>query len=90
MGTAAVKLRIMPESPSVNLEEIKNLGREIMEKEGAKNLSFSEEPIAFGLKAIIAFFAWNEANDSEVLEKLLAGIPNVSSVQTIDVRRAFG
>jgi len=90
MGTAAVKMKIMPDSPSVNLEEIKNEAIKIIEKFGGKNVTFTEENIAFGLKAIIPFFAWDEKNDTETVEKALQEIANISSVQTTDVRRAFG
>ena len=52
--------------------------------------SLEEEPIAFGLKAIILSFAWNDEIDTEVLEAHLAKIEHVSSVEILDVRKAFG
>jgi elongation factor 1-beta len=90
MGIAGVKIRIMPTSPEVDLEKLKKTSRVIIERMGGKNLKFEEEPIAFGLRAIIAFFAWPEELELESLERFLNKIEEVSSVQTIDMRRAFG
>jgi elongation factor 1-beta len=90
MGIAAVKIKILPTSPDLDLEEIKTTAKEIIEKTGGKNASFEQEPIAFGLEAIIAFFAWPEELELESLEQALNGIEGVSSIQVVDMRRAFG
>ena len=90
MGTAAVKIKIMPTSPDINLDDIKEESKSIIENWGGKNCKFEEEPIAFGLSAIIAFFAWPEEKELEKMEKELDSIEDVSSVQVIDMRRAFG
>ncbi len=90
MGIAGVKIRIMPTSPEVDLERLKKTATVIIERMGGKNLKFEEEPIAFGLRAIIAFFAWPEELELDSLERFLNKIDQVSSVQTIDMRRAFG
>ena len=90
MGIAGVKIRIMPTSPEVDLERLKKTASVIIERMGGKNCKFEEEPIAFGLKAIIAFFAWPEELELDSLERFLGKVDQVSSVQTIDMRRAFG
>lgn len=90
MGIAAVKIKIMPLSPEVDLEKIKNKTKTLVEQKGGKNCKFEEEPIAFGLKAIIVFFAWSEEQELEELERALGKIEEISSVQVIDMRRAFG
>ena len=90
MGIAAVKIKLMPTSPEVNLEEIKEKAKIIVEQKSWKNCKFEEEPIAFGLKAIIVFFAWPEELELEELEEELKKIENVNSVQVVDMRRAFG
>jgi len=90
MGIAGVKIRILPTSTEVDLEKLKRDSKTIIEKLGGKNCSFEEEPIAFGLKALIAFFAWSEDIELESLENSLTQIDDVSSVQVIDMRRAFG
>lgn len=90
MGTAVVKMKIMPVSPDVNLEKIKSEMRAKIEKSGGKGCNLEEEEIAFGLKAVIAMFAWPEEAELENLEASLQSIEDVNSVQVIDIRRAIG
>ena len=91
MGIALIKIKLMPTSPDVNLEEIKEIAKGIIENNQGKRVSFSEEPIAFGLKAIIAGFEQDEAEgELTPIENALNKIKNVSSVQVVDMRRAFG
>lgn len=90
MGIAAVIVKIMPSSPDANLDMIKNSAKELMEKEGAKNISFEVRDIAFGLRAVIMKMAWIEEKDTSIIEDGLAKIDNVSSVMIEDYRRAFG
>jgi len=87
MGIAGIKIKIMPTSPDVNLEEIKKQAKALIEQKAGKNCKFEEEPIAFGLKAIIVFFACPEEQELEKLEEKLKKIENVNSVQVIDIRR---
>jgi len=90
MGIAAVKIKLMPTSPEVDFEGIKSIVKKNVEEMGGKNCSFEEEPIAFGLMALIAFFAWPEESELESLEDALKKIEGINSVQVIDMRRAFG
>jgi elongation factor 1-beta len=90
MAVVAIKLKIMPESIEIDLKDIqKKVEARLMELQ-AKNISFVEENIAFGLKALIATFAWPEQQDTSVLESDMQGIDGISSSQIIDYRRAFG
>jgi translation elongation factor aEF-1 beta len=89
-GTVAVIVKIMPKAPDTDLEFIKDKAKELMEKEGAQNMSFEEKPIAFGLKAIMLKMAWPEEKSTDIIESSLAKIENVSSVNIEDYRRAFG
>ena len=89
MGIVAVKIKIMPASPEVDLAQLKeNLERKIHALGGKVNQT-EEEPIAFGLKAIIITIAWPEEKSTDLLESELQ-TEEVSSVQIIDYRRAFG
>ncbi len=90
MAMTALKIKVMPESPETNLDEIKKEAEVLLAKEGALNMSFEEEPIAFGLKALIVTMAWPEQLDTDKAENVLAKIPAVSTVEIIDYRRAFG
>lgn len=88
--TSIIKIKLMPSSPETNLEKIKEKTRKLIESEGGKGLKFEEELIAFGLKAVIVFFLWDEGKELEPLEDSLGKIENINSVQTIDIRRAIG
>jgi elongation factor 1-beta len=90
MGIAAVKIKILPTSPDVDLEELKTTICSMIEKKGGKNCNIEQEPIAFGLEALIAFFAWPEELELESLEEGINALEKVSSVQVIDMRRALG
>jgi translation elongation factor aEF-1 beta len=86
-GIAGIKIKIMPSSPDTNLEEIKNKTKKIVETHGGINRTYEEEPIAFGLKAVIAFFQWPEEKNLEEIEEKIGKIENVNSVQIIDMRK---
>ena len=90
MSIAAVKIKIMPDSPDTSLAEIEKEVREIFQREDVKNPQFEIQPIAFGLKAIIVMFGWPEEKELEDLEEKFRTIEGVSSVQLIDIRRAIG
>jgi|TARA_B100001971_G_C17701439_1_gene291875 elongation factor 1-beta len=87
--TAIVKIKLMPSSPETNLEEIKEKVKKLIKNGDGKGVKFEEEPIAFGLKAVIVFFLWDEGKELEPLENSLEKIENVNSVEMMDMRRAI-
>jgi len=89
-AVVAIIVKLMPESPTTNLEEIKKAATKILEGEGGKNLSFEEKPIAFGLKSLHVKFAMPEEKGTDLVESILSKINEVSSVTIEDYRRAFG
>jgi elongation factor 1-beta len=89
-GIVAVIIKILPDSPDANLEEIKIATKDSLTQLGSQNISFKEEPIAFGLYAIKAKFAWPEEKDTDLIETQLKKIEHISSIQIEDYRRAFG
>ena len=80
----------MPASQDTNLEEIKERAKIAIENSKGKNPNFEEEPIAFGLKAVIAGFQLDEEDELEPIEEALRKIENVNSAEVVDMRRAFG
>ena len=90
MGTALLKIKIMPQAPQTDLKEIESEAKKIIGKLQGKNPRFEQEPIAFGLTAVIAMFAIDESLSTDIFEKELAKIKHVSSAEIIDFRRAFG
>ena len=89
-GITAVIVKILPESTTSNLEDIKRKAMTVLEKEGSKNISFEIIEVAFGLKAIMVKFACPEEKGTEIIEKALGKIKEVSSIDIVDYRRAFG
>ena len=90
MGTMLIKIKIMPVSPETDLEKIKNKAYIRIQENNGKNIIFNEEPIAFGLNAVIASFDFPEQESLELLEEELRKIEEVNSAEVIDMRRAFG
>jgi len=90
MGTLGIKIKLMPLSPEIDLEEIKKESQSFIEQKGGKNCRFEEEPVAFGLKAIIAYFELPEEQELEEIEDGLKKVKNVNSIQIIDMRRLLG
>ena len=91
MATAGIQFKIMPEGIETNLEELKTKIKETIESfdSGVFNEA-KEEPVAFGLKALIITMALSEDEESDKVEKALSEINGISSVELIDYRRAVG
>lgn len=90
MGVVALKLKIMPLSLEINLKKIKQEAIAKLKGRGAIKIESEEQPIAFGLKALILTIAWPEEKDTDVAENSVSEIEGVSSVEIIDYRRALG
>lgn len=89
-NTAVIIVKIMPESPTVDLDKIKETVRHKMEANGARAVTFEEKPVAFGLKSITLKMAFPEEKGTDFVEQEIAKVPHVSSVTIEDYRRAFG
>jgi len=92
MAKAIVTLKIMPESPDIDLKKINEVALEKIKGFAGEGDTKKEiEPVAFGLKALKIIFVMDEAQGStEPLEKELEAIEGVNSVEVVDVRRAIG
>ena len=90
MGVAAVKIKIMPVSPDTDLEKLKENLKQLLDSEEVKGTQFEIQPIAFGLKAIIMMFGWPEEKELDALEERFKKVPDVNSVELLDIRRAIG
>jgi elongation factor 1-beta len=82
MGSVAVIIRVMPESPEVNLAELKIALKQKLP--GIQDMQ--EEPIGFGLKAIKLAAVVNDAGgETDAIEQLLNEIPGVERAEIIEV-----
>lgn len=92
MARVVATIKIMPESPESDLSSIQNSAEEEIKKfAGETQIKTEQEPVAFGLKALKIIFVMDEDKGStEKLEETIKTIPEVKSVETVDVRRAIG
>jgi elongation factor 1-beta len=92
MANAIATVKIMPESPEVNLEELETKVKEAIKNYAGEGDTKSEiEPIAFGLKALKITFVMDEKLGSpDDLSEKVAEFEEVASAEIVDVRRALG
>ena len=92
MGTAIATLRIMPESPDTDLKKIEEEALKLItEFSDDRQKKVDVQPVAFGLNSVNITFLIDEAKgDTEPVEKKIAGIEGVNSVECIDIRRIIG
>ena len=92
MARVVVTLRMMPQSPDLDLSMIEaQIKNEIVDFCASKEFKTQIEPIAFGLKALNIIFVMDEIiGSTEKLEQKISQIDGVESVEVTDVRRAIG
>ena len=92
MADVIITLKIMPENPEVNLEELEvKINEEIKSFCGETQTKTEIEPVAFGLKALKIIFVMDESKGAtDELEKKISKLQSVNSVDVVDVRRALG
>ena len=92
MGTALVKLKIMPNSPEADMQDIQTKAEAIIKEiaDEKRGIKFQTEEIAFGLKSLTASFAMYESHELEPIENKITALEQVTSAEVEDFRRAFG
>lgn len=92
MADVIIKLKVMPSSTDINLNILQKFCEDKIKEFGAKMIhSVKQEPIAFGLKALVfTFLADEKKGDTEKLEIQIKTSKEVQSAEVIDVRRAVG
>ena len=92
MANVVVTLKIMPQSPEVNLDGLEKKAREeIVKFCNSQEFKTEIQPIAFGLKALIIYFVMDEKiGTTDRLEQAISQLEGVESVEVPDVRRAIG
>jgi translation elongation factor aEF-1 beta len=88
MGSVVVTYKIFPTDIVVNFDELKKRIEANLPK-FAEVYGYGEEPVAFGLKVLLAQFKFPEDQTGvlEEFEKRLEKLDGVSQMQTINVRR---
>lgn len=82
MAKMLVSMKIFPEDIVINLEDLKKKIEQTIPPD-SKVLRFNEEPIAYGLKALIVHIIVPEEKEDE-LEKIETGIRQIKGVSNIE------
>jgi len=85
MGEVVATIRIMPESPDIDMSKLKNKIRSSI-PESAELYKIEEEPVAFGLIALnIMVIVDDAAGGTENVEENLSKIEGVSNIEVTDL-----
>ncbi len=89
MAKVVASIKIFPSDPSMDISELKVKIEENLPKD-ASIIASKEEPIAFGLVALIANVAMPEeiSGKMDEVEEALKSTEGVSEIQVVNVTRA--
>ncbi len=92
MARAVITFKLMPDSPETDLEAIKKEALVLAKEGGALGeMQTQEEPIAFGLKAVLILGMYKvETSDFEVIAGKMAKIPHVENAEVAKMDLALG
>ncbi|OYT62725.1 MAG: elongation factor 1-beta [Thermofilum sp. ex4484_15] len=90
VAKVAVLIRVFPESTETSLEELTDRIRNVLPSE-YEIASRGEEPIAFGLKALLLKILMPEDKEggTSELEEVISKVEGVSQVEVIMVSRSY-
>tara|TARA_Y100000031_G_C8054075_1_gene307530 strand:- start:98 stop:373 length:276 start_codon:yes stop_codon:yes gene_type:complete len=91
MAQVVITIRVMPDSPEVNLDDIQKQAAEKIAAFGSELGKAEKKPLAFGLQSLDLIFVMDEDKGSpDSLEEDIKGLEGVKSAETVDVRRTIG
>ena len=86
MGEVALTLKVMPESPEVDLEALKEAIKNAVDEKEFERIE--EEPIGFGLVALIVTIVVDDGEGgSEPAEQAIAALDDVATVEVTHMTR---
>jgi len=87
MGDVAAKIKVMPDSPDVDLDDLQDSLEESL-PQGAKIRGFERDDVAFGLVALLpTVIVPDGAGGTEAVEEAFADVDGVESVAVENVGR---
>ncbi len=87
MGEVAVQIKVMPQSPEADLEQLKRK-IELALPNNARLYSFDIQPIAFGLKALlVTVIVGDVEGGTDSTEEALSRVDGVESIQVVTATR---
>ncbi|MBN2421367.1 elongation factor 1-beta [Candidatus Woesearchaeota archaeon] len=90
MAKAIITMKLMPESPEVDLIKVEENSKKVLEQFEGKMQSAERQPIGFGLVALILKFVVDEKHGTDAIESEMCKIEGVESAQTTMTSRAMG
>lgn len=82
MGDVALILRVMPESPEVDLEALKSEIKQIL----PRVQQIVEEPIGFGLKALkLVVVVSDQGGETDAVEGKISGLKGVERAEIVEL-----
>ncbi|CAB3287398.1 Elongation factor 1-beta [Methanocaldococcus lauensis] len=89
MASVLAKIKIMPKSPEVDKEQLKEKVKKVLETQDVAIRGLFDEPLAFGLYTVYVVIEMEEREGgTEPIENALAEIDDVESVETVEVSLA--
>ncbi|ELY30317.1 elongation factor 1-beta [Halogeometricum borinquense DSM 11551] len=87
MGKVASKMKVMPNSPEIDLDELQERLEDSL-PEGAKINGFERDDVAFGLVALLpTVIVPDDAGGTEAVEEAFSDVDGVESVSVENVGR---
>ena len=87
MSKVAAKIKVMPDSPDVDLDDLQDKLEQAL-PEGAKINGFERDDVAFGLVALLpTVIVPDDAGGSDAVEEAFAEVEGVESVKVDQVGR---
>ncbi|MFC6904286.1 elongation factor 1-beta [Halalkalicoccus tibetensis] len=87
MGKVAAKLKVMPQDPEIDLDELQDRLEGSL-PEGAKINGFERDDVAFGLVALLpTVIVPDDAGGTEAVEERFSEVEGVESVEVQNVGR---
>ncbi|MDZ5810445.1 elongation factor 1-beta [Halorubrum sp. AD140] len=87
MGDVAAKIKVMPNSPEVDLDDLQDRLEESL-PQGAKIRGFQRDDVAFGLVALLpTVIVPDGAGGTEAVEEAFVDVEGVESVSVENVGR---
>jgi translation elongation factor aEF-1 beta len=81
----------MPDSADIDLKDIQEKVEQLVKEFGGEVGKVQEEPVGFGLKALLFLFVMPEdLGSTDDLENKIKELDEVGNVEVTDVRRAIG
>ncbi len=87
MGKVAAKLKVMPQDPDIDLDDLQDRLEGAL-PEGAKINGFERDDVAFGLVALLpTVIVPDDAGGTEAVEERFSEVDGVESVEVENVGR---